>query len=107
MRRVVATQFPDEMLLESSSLMGAAIRAARTQSGLTLADAALSAGVSKQTMQRIETDPSTVSFGLLLQVGRLLGVSLFAVPSASRGMVHKAVKALVRAEETERVNHEA
>lgn len=107
MRRVVATNFPDEQIIESPDLLGEAIRAARTQSGLTLLEAALSAGVSKQTMQRIETDPSSVGFGLLLQVGRLLGVSLFVVPAGSRVLVHKTVKKILRDANTDGADHAA
>ena len=40
MRRVLPQSFPDEILLETPDVLGRSIRAARTQSGLTLAEAA-------------------------------------------------------------------
>lgn len=95
MRRVIAQPFPEQLLLETPQHLAAGIRAARTQSGLTLAEAALANGISTQTMQRLETDPAAVGFGVLLRVARNLGISLFAVPAASQGVAQKSLKAAV------------
>ena len=95
MRRVVAQPFPEQMLLEIPQHLAAGIRAARTQTGLTLAEAAVANGISTQTMQRLEKDPAAVGFGVLLRVARNLGVSLFAVPSASQSIAQKSLTAAV------------
>lgn len=95
MRRVVAQPFPEQMLLEAPEHLAASIRAARTQSGFTLVEAALANGISTQTMQRLETDPTAVGFGVLLRVTRMLGVSLFAVPTTAQGLAQKSLKAAV------------
>lgn len=105
MRRVLPQPFPDEILLESPNILGQSIRAARTQSGLTLAEAALANGISTQTMQRLETDPSTVGFGLLLQVARMMGVSLFVVPAVSQSVARKALKAAIQVLNEAQTNH--
>ena len=95
MRRVVPKAFPSEFLMGSPRDLGGMIRAARTQTGLSLAEAAIANGISKQTMQRLETDPSTVSLGVALQVSRMLGVSFFAVPSATRTIVQKTLRSVL------------
>lgn len=107
MRRVLPQSFPEEILLETPDVLGRSIRAARTQSGLTLAEAALANGISTQTMQRLETDPATVGFGLLLQVARMMGVSLFAVPAASQNLAHKTLKAAIQVVNEAQSNHAA
>lgn len=92
MRRVVSQKFPDEPVVAEPLDLGRFIRAARTQSGLTLEDAALAAGIAKQTMQNIETKPGIVSFSLILDVARALGVSLFAVPSGIEERARRAIR---------------
>lgn len=84
MKRVVATPFPDSPELRTPAQLGAAVRAARTQSGLTLEAAAMLVGVAKQTLSDLETGRGTVSLGIALRVAEELGVSLFAVPAARR-----------------------
>jgi DNA-binding XRE family transcriptional regulator len=81
MKSVKPLPTPTNPLLANAQELGAHIRAARTQSGLTLEEAALSVGVAKQTMQNIETNPATVGLGTVMMVARALGVSLFAVQS--------------------------
>lgn len=94
MRRVTAKPFPAEHLVASPNDLGSYIRAARTQSGLTLEDAALSCGVSKNTLLNIERSPSSVSFGLLLQAATALGVSLFAVPALQQEPARRLLRKL-------------
>lgn len=89
MRRVTPKAFPAESLLSDAGCVARFIRAARTQSGLTLEDAALATGVAKSTMQIIETDPSSVAFATVLQVARELGVSLFAFPAEQQERVRR------------------
>ena len=48
-RRVVPTAFPTAPQLRTCDELGAAVRAARTASGLTLEEAALAVSIAKQT----------------------------------------------------------
>lgn len=73
MRRVKPLEFPCSPLVVEARNLASFIRAARTQSGLTLEDAALATGIAKSTMQSIETDPSKVAFDTVLRVARALG----------------------------------
>ena len=84
MRRVVPTAFPTDPVLADAAALGAAVRAARTAAGMTLADAALAIGVAKQTLSDLETARASVGLPLALKVARELGVVLFAVPAAQR-----------------------
>ncbi len=93
MRRVTPRAFPQDNLVVAPSTLASFIRAARTQSGLTLEDAALSIGVAKSTLQKIETNPATVSFAIVLEVARQLGVTLFAVPVQQREIVRRMIAA--------------
>lgn len=94
MRRVKAIDFPDDPLLQEVRNLASFIRAARTQSGLTLEEAALATGVAKSAMQAIETNPSKVAFETLLFVARQLGVSIFAYPSEQTEVVRKLTQNL-------------
>lgn len=80
MRRVVPTPFPATPEVMSAADLGQAVRASRTQSGVTLQQAALSLGVSKQTLQALEAGETGVSLGLALKIAQGLGVAIFAVP---------------------------
>lgn len=89
MRRVVKTPFPSDPVLKSASALGAAVRAARTATGMTLEEAALTMGVAKQTLSDLETGKSTVSLGLALKIANDLGVALFLAPAADRERVRR------------------
>ncbi len=93
MRRVVPAAFPADPLLREPAEFGAALRAARTRSGLTLVDAALSLGISKQTLHDLERGKPTVAIGTALRVAAQLGVSLFMAPAEVRERVRDAVRA--------------
>ncbi|MDP1613801.1 MAG: helix-turn-helix transcriptional regulator [Sulfuritalea sp.] len=84
MRRVVPVSFPDDPLVADTQMFGRAVRAARTQSGLTLEDAALAVGVAKQTLQHLETGKPSVGLGLALKIAQAMGVALFALPAADK-----------------------
>ena len=94
MRRVRPQSFPTEPVLPDARTIAMFIRAARTQSGLTIEDAALLTGIAKSTMQIIESDPSTVGFATVLRVARELGVSLFAFPSEQQELVRRITDGL-------------
>ncbi len=84
MRTVTPKSFPPDPELRNPQQLGAAIRAARTQAGLTLADAALTLGVAKQTLSDLERGKSTVGLGMALQIASGLGVALFMTPASKR-----------------------
>lgn len=84
MRTVTPKPFPIDPELRSATQLGVAIRAARTQAGLTLADAALTLGVAKQTLSDLELGKPSVGLGLALEIAAGLGVALFMVPAGAR-----------------------
>jgi transcriptional regulator with XRE-family HTH domain len=89
MKRVVPTSFPSDPFLDSPMTLGSAIRAARTQAGIRLEDAAMTIGVSLQTLVDIEAGKPGVSIGKILQVANGLGVSLFVIPQSQREIARR------------------
>lgn len=89
MKRVVPTLFPSDPFLDSPITLGSAIRSARTQAGIRLEDAAMTIGVSLQTLVDIEAGKPGVSIGKILQVANGLGVSLFVVPQSQREIARR------------------
>ena len=75
-RRVVPTPFPTDPQLTTPDALGAAIRAARTASGLTLEEAALAVNVAKQTLGDLEAGKPTVRLENVLRVLQALGATL-------------------------------
>lgn len=94
MKRVVPTPFPLDPFLDSPTTLGSAIRSARTQSGIRLEDAALTIGVSLQTLVDIEAGKPGVSIGKILQVANGLGVSLFVIPQSQREIARRRLSDL-------------
>jgi len=64
--------------------LGHAIRAARTQAGLRIQDAALALGMAVQTLVDIEAGRPGVSLGKIFDAAAGLGVDLFAFPRSRR-----------------------
>lgn len=91
MRRVVPTPFPSDPLLKDAAAFGAAIRAARTGAGMTLADAAMTLGIAKQTLADLEKASASVGLAMALKVARELGVAVFATPAADREPVRRLI----------------
>jgi len=89
MKRVVPTSFPSDPFLDSPVTLGSAIRSARTQAGIRLEDAAMTIGVSLQTLVDIEAGKPGVSIGKILQVANGLGVSLFVLPQSQREIARR------------------
>lgn len=58
---------------------------------MTLADAALTLGVSKQTLSDLETAKASVGLATALRVAKELGVAVFAVPSPEREAVRRLI----------------
>jgi transcriptional regulator with XRE-family HTH domain len=84
MRTVTPKPFPSDPELRSTKQLGIAVRAARTQAGMTLADAALTLCVAKQTLSDLELGKPSVGLGLALEIATGLGVALFIVPASAR-----------------------
>lgn len=98
MRRVKPLAFPLDPLVLDPSAIASFIRAARTQSGLTLEEAALTTGVAKSTMQAVETQPHKVAFATVLHVAKELGVAILAVPAEQREVVRRMAQHIQDAE---------
>ena len=84
MRTVIALPFPDSPFVDDCEAFGRFVRAARTQSGMTLEDAALAVGVAKQTLQDLETGKPGVGLGFALRIAQALGVAVFASPAQDK-----------------------
>lgn len=95
MKRVVPTAFPHDPLVDSTATLGAAIRAARTQSGLRLADVAISLGLSKQTLIDVEFGKPTVAVGTVLRIAEQLGVSILFAPAERRQLAREVLQAAI------------
>ncbi len=74
--RTVKPTPPPESVLTSARDLGRLMRAARTATGLTLEEAALSMNVAKQTLQNLETGTGTVSLSLAFKAVNALGIRL-------------------------------
>lgn len=96
MRTVTPKPFPSDLELRSSTQLGIAVRAARTQAGMTLADAALTLGVAKQTLSDLELGKPSVGLGLALDIAAGLGVALFMVPASAREQTRMRLMNIVK-----------
>lgn len=90
-RRVVPTAFPTAPQLRTCDELGAAVRAARTASGLTLEEAALAVSIAKQTLGDLEAGKLTVGLGIALRVAQALGVSLFIAPAGEAEQIAQLI----------------
>ncbi len=97
MRRVVPTPFPSDPLLNDAAAFGAAVRAARTRAGMTLADAAMTLGIAKQTLADLEKASASVGLAMALSVAHELGVAVFAVPARDREPVRRLIIGALKA----------
>ena len=91
-RRVVPTAFPTDPQLTTCEEFGAAVRAARTASGLTLEEAALAVSVAKQTRGDLEAGKRTVGLGIALRVAKALGVGFFMAPAGEAGPISQLIR---------------
>lgn len=64
----------------TASLLGEAIKARRTQSGLRLEDAAALCNVAKQTFMKIEHGNPTSQLQSILQICSALGINIYIAP---------------------------
>jgi transcriptional regulator with XRE-family HTH domain len=102
MKNVVATPFPADPWMKDAAGFGSAIRAARTGAGLSLTDAALALGLSKQTLSDLETAKASVGLASALKVAQQLGVAVFAVTADEREPVRRAIVGVRQAAPPER-----
>jgi DNA-binding XRE family transcriptional regulator len=91
-RRVKKTDFPSDMEVSESSVLGASIRASRTEASLSLEEAAMTLGIAKQTLADLERGKPTVSLGTVLKVVRELGLTLFIVRNCDKDRVLISLK---------------
>lgn len=91
MKKVVKTSFPSDPLVHDAVVLGRAVRACRTQAGLTIEEAALSIGVAKQTLSDLETGKPTVRLGLALKIASDLGVRLFIAQSRDSERLRRTI----------------
>lgn len=92
MKLVKATPAPADPNLLDTHVLGAAVRAARTGAGMTLAEAALSIGVAKQTLANLEAGAPGVSLGLVLKITEALGLGLVVIPRYQQARVAKLLQ---------------
>jgi transcriptional regulator with XRE-family HTH domain len=86
-KRVVSQAFPGDPFISDATVFGKAVRAARTLAGLSIEQAALSLGISKQTLSDIEAGKSGMRFENILKVAQGLGLHLFVVQSHMRDRI--------------------
>lgn len=90
-KRVVPSPFPAPFVATPEQF-GAAVRAARTASGMTLEEAALALGVAKQTLQSLERGTSSVGLALALRIAQALGVAVLVAPASRRRVLENLVR---------------
>ncbi|MGS0743533.1 helix-turn-helix transcriptional regulator [Glaciimonas sp. GG7] len=91
MKTIQRTEFPKDPFVDAVSVVAKSIKAARTQAGLRMSDAALVARVSLQTLVDVEAGRPGVSIGKVLQIADALGVSFFAVPATCREKIRHQI----------------
>jgi transcriptional regulator with XRE-family HTH domain len=79
-KQIKKIETPNLKQMLTPALLGAAIKARRTQSKLRIEDAAALCGVAKQTYMKIEHGQQTVQFNCVLQICSALGIKLFIAP---------------------------
>ncbi|EKD69904.1 MAG: hypothetical protein ACD_46C00707G0006 [uncultured bacterium] len=80
MKKLTKLKNPSLEQALTPSLLGQAIKARRTQSGLRLEDAAALCGVAKQTFMKIEHGHPTSQLQSILQICSALGIKIYIAP---------------------------
>jgi len=75
-KRIVKEDVPEAQQLVDAEILAQFIRAARTNSDLTIHDAAAICNVSVSTMTNLENAKADVKFSTVLKVCRMLGITL-------------------------------
>ncbi len=79
-KTIAVVPTPDLSQAFSAELLGQAIKARRTQSQLTLDNAAALCGVAKQTLLAIEHGKQTIKLDSILKICQGLGLTLSVSP---------------------------
>jgi transcriptional regulator with XRE-family HTH domain len=96
MRRVVPTPFPADPWADEPAVLGAAIRSARTQAGMTQGEAALALGISRDVLSDLERGKAAVALGTALRVAATLGVGVLITPSEQRERARTMIRNLAQ-----------
>lgn len=80
MKKLIKLKNPPLDQTLTPSLLGEAIKARRTQSGLRLEDAAALCGVAKQTFMKIEHGHPKSQLQSILQICSALGIKIYIAP---------------------------
>lgn len=91
-RRVIPTAFPADPQLTTCEELGAAVRAARTASGLTLEEAALAVSIAKQALRIWKQGGRLSGSALPFRVAKALGVSLFVAPAGEASSISRLIR---------------
>ncbi|TCK62324.1 helix-turn-helix domain-containing protein [Seleniivibrio woodruffii] len=75
-KKIVKHNVPEPQKLKDQKILGDFIRAARTNSDMTLEDAAALCRVSIKTMTNLENAKADIKFSTVLKVCEALGVTL-------------------------------
>ena len=75
-KRIVKERIPEAQQLANADVLAKFIRAARTNSDLTVHDAAAICNVSVSTMTNLENAKADVKFSTVLKVCKMLGITL-------------------------------
>jgi len=75
-KTIVKTEIPVSQQLSDAEVLAKFIRAARTNSNLTIHDAAAICNVSVSTMTNLENAKADVKFSTVLKVCKMLGITL-------------------------------
>lgn len=73
---VIATPLPEPQELLDAAIMGKFVRARRTQAGMGIHEAAAFCGVAVGTLNKIENASGDVRLSTVLNVCRMLGVTI-------------------------------
>ncbi|WP_022850822.1 helix-turn-helix domain-containing protein [Limisalsivibrio acetivorans] len=73
---IVKEETPQPQKLTDATILGKFIRAARTNSSLTIHDTAAICGVSVSTMTKIENAKGDMKLSTVLKVCKMLGITL-------------------------------
>lgn len=75
-KTIVKTEIPVSQQLSDAEVLAKFIRAARTNSNLTIHDAVAICNVSVSTMTNLENAKADVKFSTVLKVCKMLGITL-------------------------------
>ncbi len=91
MKRVMPSPFPSDPFALDATVLGKAVRARRTQAGLSIEEAALSIGVAKQTLSDLEAGKPSVKLGNAFKIAHELGVLVVIAQNQDRDRIARAL----------------